>query len=106
MRQRTRCFRLENINFRKKSLILLYDLVNDNQYCIRITAGKTNTPACDSSYASSPVKVTQNGVELGTLANGFTQEDFCMSLDQVGPKNDIFELAVNPSDGVSLIKSD
>ena len=78
--------------------------MNDNQYCIRITAGKTNTPACDVSYAGSPVKVTQNGVEIGTLATRFTQEDFCMSLDQVDPENDIFELTVNASDGVNLKK--
>ena len=75
--------------------------MNENKYCIRVVAGRSKTPGCNWTYASSPVTLSRNGIAVGTLANGFSQKDFC--LDGVDSKNDIFKMTVTGSDGVSFL---
>lgn len=78
--------------------------VKPNEYCIRITGGRTNTPGCASTWQSSPITLFRNGNEVGILSSGWDQADFCLPIDQVDFKNDIFELVIYGSDGVSIIK--
>ena len=42
----------------------------------------------------------RNGETVGNMPTGFTTEDFCISLDQIDPENDQFELVRNGSDEV------
>ena len=92
------------LNYILPSIDYFFNSVKPNEYCIRITGGRTNTPGCASSWQSSPVTLFRNGNEVGILSSGYYQEDFCFPIDQVDSKNDIFELLVNGSDGVSIIK--
>ena len=75
--------------------------MNENQYCIRITGGRSNTPGCNPTWESSSITLNRNGVKVGTVPKGFTKTDFCLtSQDQVDSKNDVFEMSVDGSDGV------
>ena len=75
--------------------------MDENQYCIRIVSGNSNTPGGDDSWMGSPLTLSRNGNTLVVLQSGFTQEDYCLTMDQVDQENDIFELSVSGGDGVS-----
>ena len=85
-----------------------FNSVKPNEYCIRITGGRTNTPGCAYTWQSSQITLYRTTLapdtyEVGKLPSGWDQKDFCLPIDQVDPKNDIFTLLVNGSDGVSII---
>ena len=82
-----------------------YYLVRENEYCIRVHGGRTNTPGCNWTWGSSTLHLFQNGNQLNQImANGFSQQDFCFDLQNVDPENDIFELKTTGTDGVSFPK--
>ena len=79
--------------------------MTENEYCIRIVGGRTNTPGCTDKWKGPPISVSRNGVLVGATQKGFAQEDFCIPLGQVDPENDIFEVSVENETGNGCISS-
>ena len=82
-----------------------YYLVRENEYCIKVHGGRTNTPGCNPTWASSALYLSRNGNQLNQImANGFSEQVFCWELQNIDPENDIFELKTTGGDGVSFLK--
>ena len=69
------------------------------ELCVRLesSAGRN----CSNKWRGDEISLIHNGVEKRTFQFAFTNESFCLPINEVNIQNDVFELRNGGTDGVS-----